>query len=316
MTADSAILSDIRSLSSHDGPGLRTTLFFKGCSLNCKWCHNPETISAAPELEWDNKSCIDCRTCQKKCPENAILFFENQLSIIDRDKCKVCGVCVEVCPSKALKQIGQRYTIHQLLVRVRKDELFIKRSNGGVTFSGGEPALQYPFIAQMAKKLRAENYHLALDTCGLASVKAYETLIPLIDLVLFDLKVMNDDRHRAFTGGSNSEIHRNLKRILEIIEKNKLSTQVWIRTPLIPGMTDDEKNIQAIGKCISEISGVSKWDLCTFNNMCVTKYRKLGRQWELESSNLLTKFNASHLLRIAKLSVPHSVSVTLSGLTT
>jgi pyruvate formate lyase activating enzyme len=315
MIDQSAILTEIRSLSPHDGPGLRTTLYFKGCSLKCKWCHNPETISTSPEIEWDEKSCIDCLICEAECPENAIAFSEPQAYIIDKNKCTACGSCVENCPSKALKKIGQPYTVNQLVERIQKEELFIKRSNGGVTFSGGEPALQYPFIAKLALQLKAHDYHLALDTCGAAPAKAYETLVPLVDLILFDLKELDNERHRLFTGGTNVEIHKNLTLILKIIEQQNLRTEVWIRTPLIPGMTNTSENIQGIGELISTKKGILKWDLCTFNNLCVAKYRKLGQEWGLEHAELLSTTDAANLLHIARQSVPAEVSVTLSGLT-
>jgi pyruvate formate lyase activating enzyme len=315
MIEQSAIVTEIRSLSPHDGPGLRTTLYFKGCSLKCQWCHNPETIGSSPEIEWDSKSCIDCRICEAECPEKAIAFSEPQAYIIDKNKCTACGLCVESCPSKALKKIGQPYTVHQLVERIQKDDNFIKRSNGGVTFSGGEPALQYPFIAELALKLKAHDYHLALDTCGAATAKAYETLVPLMDLILFDLKEMDNARHRLFTGGSNVEIHKNLTLILKTIEQHNLCTEVWIRTPLIPGMTNTSENIQGIGELISTKKGIQKWDLCTFNNLCVAKYRKLGQEWGLEHDELLSITDAANLLNLARQSVPEEVSVTLSGLT-
>lgn len=315
MIDKSAIVTEIRSLSAHDGPGLRTTLYFKGCSLKCKWCHNPETISSFPEIEWDENSCITCRICEAGCPEKAISFSEPRSYIIDKNKCTVCGICLESCPSKALKRIGHSYTVNQLLERIQKDEKFIKRANGGITFSGGEPALQYPFVAELALKLKAFDYHLALDTCGAATTNAYEKLVPLMDLILFDLKEMNNEKHKQFTGGTIVEIHKHLALIFKIIEQNNLRTEVWIRTPLIPGMTDTIENLKTIAEFITKNKSVQKWDLCTFNNLCSTKYRKLGHEWELENAELLTNNHAVNLLKFARQSVPENVLVTLSGLT-
>ena len=315
MNEYTAILTEIRSLSAHDGPGLRTTLFFKGCSLKCKWCHNPETILSTPELEWDDKSCIGCRICEANCPGKAIAFTELQSYIVNKDKCTVCGICVETCPSKALKIIGISYTVDQLFDRIHRDEKFIKRSNGGITFSGGEPALRFLFIAELAQKLKAFDYHLALDTCGAAPAKAYETLVPLMDLILFDIKEMNDEKFSQFTGASNTLVHENLSLILSLIQQNNLKTEIWIRSPVIPEMTDTEENIHAIGKYLSNIISVQKWELCTFNNLCIDKYRKLGRKWDLEHTELLTKDHAANLLDRAKLSAPKISSITLSGLT-
>lgn len=315
MDRQTAILTEIRSLSAHDGPGLRTSLFFKGCSLKCMWCHNPETIDSSPELEWDEKSCINCRICEANCSEKAIAFTKPPSYIIDKNRCTVCGTCVESCPSKALRLIGNSYTVDQLFDRIHKDEKFIKRSNGGITFSGGEPALQYPFIAELAQKLKAADYHLALDTCGAAPAKAYETLVPLMDLILYDLKEMDEDKHLQLTRSSNKLIGKNLFSILQLIQKNNMKTKIWIRTPLIPDLTDTEGNIQAIGKFLSQNDLIQKWELCAFNNLCITKYRKLGQAWSLEQSGLLSIDHASNLLDLAKRTAPKIASITLSGLT-
>lgn len=315
MNEQTTILTEIRSLSAHDGPGLRTTLFFKGCSLKCRWCHNPETILSAPELVWDDKSCIGCRICEANCSEKAIAFTEPQSYIVDKNKCTVCGICVETCPSKALNICGISYSVDQLFDRIHRDEKFIKRSNGGITFSGGEPALRFPIIAELALKLKALDYHLALDTCGVAPAKAYETLVPLMNLILYDIKEMNDEKHCQFTGASNVLVHENLSLICSLIQQNNLKTEIWIRTPLIPEMTDTEENIQAIGKYLSKINSVQKWELCTFNNLCIAKYRKLGRKWDLEHTSLLTKYHAANLLDHSKLWAPKIPSITLSGLT-
>lgn len=315
MEQQTAILTEIRSLSAHDGPGLRTSVFFKGCSLKCMWCHNPETIGLAPELEWDAKTCIDCRICEAICPEKAIAFSEPLLYIIDKKRCTVCGICVESCPSKVLQLIGTSYTVDQLFDQIYKDEKFIKRSKGGITFTGGEPALQYSFIAELAQKLKAAGFHLALDTCGAAPAIAYETLVPLMDLILYDLKEMKDKKHRQFTGSSNKLIHKNLLLMLNLIDQHQLKTELWIRTPLIPGMTDTPENIRAIGEFLSQNNLAQKWELCTFNNLCIAKYRKLGQNWSLEKSELLSNEQTAILLGQAKRSAPDILSISLSGLT-
>lgn len=315
MSILTAIINEIRPLSAHDGPGLRTSIFFKGCSLKCIWCHNPEAIRPAPELEWDIKTCINCRICEVACPEKAISFTEPLTYIVNKKKCTVCGLCVESCPSKAMKLIGVSCTADQLFDLIHKDEKFIRRSNGGITFTGGEPALQYNFIAEMARKLKTAGYHLALDTSGAAPAEAYQILVPLMDLIMYDLKEMNDEKHRQFTGSSNNMIQKNLLLVLNLIGQQQLKTELWIRTPLIPGMTDTPENIRAIGCFLRHNNRVQKWELCTFNNLCTTKYRKLGQAWRLEQSELLAKDDADNLLDLAKSLTPNVASVTLSGLT-
>lgn len=267
-------------------------------------------------MVWDEKICINCRICEAICPENAISFNRSESYIIDQDKCPVCGTCVETCPSKALKLLGQDFTVDQLFESIQKDEKFIKKSKGGITFSGGEPALQYPFIAQLAQKLKAADYHLALDTCGAVPAKAYETIVPFMDLILYDIKEMNNEKHLQFTGVSNVLVHKNLDLIRDLIRKNELETTVWIRTPIITGMTDTEENINAIGKYISERTEgvVTKWELCAFNNLCINKYRILGKKWDLGQSELLCKSYAAKLLKVAKLSAPMGLEISLSGL--
>jgi len=312
-----AIITDIHSLSTHDGPGMRTTIFFKGCPLNCVWCHNPETINRNPEIEWDAKKCINCRICEEVCPENAINFNEKKSYRINKIKCNNYGLCIDSCPSHALKLIGKEYSVDGLLTRVLKDEMFIKKSNGGVTFSGGEPALQYQFVSDLAKKLKAKDFLLALDTSGKAPGKAYKELLPDIDLVLFDIKEMDSQKHKDFTGVKNEIILNNLFSIREIIKKKKLKTKLWIRTPLIPGMTDTTENISAIGEFLSdEFSDVvQRWELLAFNNMCNEKYRKLGLKWSLEHVELLSASQAKKLLGHAKTTGKNVCDITFSGLT-
>jgi len=312
-----ATVSEIQSLSTHDGPGMRTTIFFKGCSLNCVWCHNPETIKSQPEVVWEAAKCIGCRECEAVCPEKAISFSEPPSYIIDNALCNNCGLCVAGCPSHALKTIGDKYTVDDLFNRILSDEKFIKRSNGGVTFSGGEPTLHYRFIKELSEKLKAENFHLSLDTCGMSKREAYEELLPFIDLVLFDIKEMDTHKHKTFTGAGNEVILNNLKAIGKIIKDKSLKTKVWVRTPIIPGMTDSAENISAIGEFLSiEMSGiVERWELLAFNKMCSDKYRKLGLKWILEEKELLLKRVAIDLLKQAKIASKDSCEVVLSGLT-
>lgn len=308
-----AIVTNIFSLSTHDGPGLRSTVFFKGCSLKCVWCHNPETYHQYPETAWDTKKCIACKTCKKICPNGAIDFNKQRKYLIDKSVCMNCGKCVDECPSSALYLIGKNYSVDELYHQLLKDDLFIKKSNGGITFSGGEPALQYRFIEALSKKLKERKYHLALDTCGVAPIEAYDAILPFIDLVLFDIKEMNEGKHIDFTGASNQKVFNTLA----FIQQKFPTIKIWIRTPIIPDMTDSTENIMAIGTFISkDLYGlVDKWELCAFNNLCNDKYTKLGLEWALKDKELLPGTSADKLLAIAKVAVKDTCTVTFSGLT-
>lgn len=311
-----ALLSNCISLSSHDGPGLRTTLFFKGCSLKCKWCHNPETIRRGQELEWNHRLCIGCQTCGNVCTNNAIDFSKETAYLIDKEKCNQCFACVESCPARALKVIGKTYSLDALEEQVLKEEVLIKSMGGGVTFSGGEPAIQSVFITELSKRLKKKEVHLALDTCGQVAWEHYRRLLPYMDLILFDLKEMDPIRHVAFTGADNHLIQENLSHIVQYIQTHQLPTRIWIRTPLIPGMTASEENVAAVGKFInSELAEcIDKWELCAFNNLCEEKYTRLGIQWELRDKELLSIKEIENLLLIAKQSASLIKQVTASGL--
>ncbi|MDD4189763.1 MAG: glycyl-radical enzyme activating protein [Mangrovibacterium sp.] len=306
-----ALLTDICPLSTHDGPGLRTTVFFKGCPLRCIWCHNPETQQVFPETGWDRSKCIGCKSCEAACPHQAIDL--HRAFPVDKTVCKNCGECVKGCPSSALFTMGKTWSVDELYNQLLKDEIFIKRSNGGVTFSGGEPAMQYRFIEALAIKLKRKKFHLALDTCGMAPKTAFKTVLPYMDLVLFDLKEMDERKHYGFTGVKNGQI---LKTLI-FIHQNFPFLKIWIRTPVIPGMTGTEENIRSIGKFITaNLSGqVEKWELCAFNNLCAAKYDRLGLTWSLRDTALLNRRQADQLLQEASLAACRACAVSFSGLT-
>lgn len=310
-----SLITQISYLSFHDGPGVRTTVFFKGCLLKCSWCHNPETINPSVEMEWKSRLCIACMKCEDICPSSAIKVAGNGY-IIDKDRCSSCYKCVEACPSSALSLVAKEYTAEQLLDSILKDKELIQMLGGGVTFSGGEPALQAPFIRCLVDTLKREGLHIALDTSGQAPWSAYELLLPHIDLLLFDIKEIQSSKHKIFTGAGNEKILQNLLNIASYIRANNLPVRIWIRTPLIPDMTATLENIKEIGIFISEnISDLTdKWELCTFNNLCVDKYRQLGLKWSLLDKSLLTEDLRQDLLSVA-LQTAHNIKmVTSTGL--
>ena len=275
-----ATILEIQRMSTEDGPGIRTTVFFKGCPLKCRWCHNPESISPHPQLHWMENQCIGCKTCLSICPEGALAFTEKG-NRIDRNRCTGCGLCAQECPAAALLLWGDVWTLDELFAEVSKDRSYFKTSGGGVSLGGGEPTLQAAFIRQFMKRLKAGGIHTALDTCGMCARITLEGLLPHSDLLLFDMKVMDSKKHRAFTGVANDAIIDNLIFTGDTMRSKGYPRQLWIRTPIIPGATDMTENIQAIGAFIGgKLDGlVSRWELCAFNNLCRDKYLRLDMDW-------------------------------------
>jgi len=284
-----AMLFEIQRLSTEDGPGIRTTVFFKGCSLTCAWCHNPESISGLPQLHWLASRCIGCGTCCTVCPEAALGLTAEGI-VIDRGRCTLCGECAAECPSNAMEMIGTRWDLDDLVREVLKDRAYFARSNGGVTASGGEPLLQAPFLSAFLKALKQEGVHTAVDTCGCFPAAALEEVLPHTDLVLYDLKEIDPERHRRFTGRSNEEILDNLQTIGTRMASGASPQALWIRTPVIPDATATPANIVGIGQWLAaHLPGiVARWELCAFNNLCQDKYQRLDREWPYRHQPLLT----------------------------
>ena len=295
------LILEIQRMSTEDGPGLRTTVFFKGCSLKCAWCHNPESISLRPQIHWIGSRCIGCRTCLDTCPLQA-LSMSSQGVLIDRDVCNGCGLCAEECPSTALELLGEAWRLEDLVQEVLKDRVYFDKSNGGVTISGGEPTLQADFAAKFLKQIRAQGIKTALDTCGLCSTTALDTLLPYANLVLFDLKEIDPQRHLDFTGSDNRVILENLIHVGDYIDSHLFPEGLWIRTPLIPDATDTDKNINNIGAWIKTHldQKVKRWELCAFNNLCRDKYERLGLLWQFEDAQLLEENHIQHLVSVAR----------------
>lgn len=286
----SGMVVSIQRMSTEDGPGLRTTVFLKGCSLACRWCHNPETLSPRPQLVWHDWKCIGSGACAEICPEHAISRSEGKVCIAT-DRCNVCGDCARECPSTALEVFGVRWALEALLAEVLKDRAYFTTSGGGVTVSGGEPGLQPTFTAAFLARCRAESIHTALDTCGFCASSALATLADKADLVLYDLKEIDAERHRQFTGQSNERILANLCALAEQMRDGDGPQALWVRTPLVPGATAREENVRGIGAFLrTHLSDVvSRWELCAFNNLARDKYRRLGMKWEFERTKLLTE---------------------------
>lgn len=289
----------IRRMQTHDGPGLRTTVFMKGCPLRCSWCHNPESFNRGQEVWWQADRCIGCHTCAAVCPEQVITAQPEGIQI-DREACTACGECVEQCPSKALTRIRTEWTVDSLYRKINRDRAFFEEG-GGVTVSGGEPAVQSGFVAAFLKRCGKSGLHTALDTCAAARPDQIIEILPHCNLILLDLKIMHPEVHRNWTGKDNRGILENARRIAAVI-RSASDTDLWIRTPLIPAATATADNVAALARFIRcELDGtVSRWELCTFNNLCADKYQKLGRDWGFADTPLLSSAEGEALLHIAR----------------
>lgn len=291
---------DFHRGTTHDGPGMRTTVFMKGCPLHCEWCHNPESIERHQQLQWTEKKCIACRTCEITCKQHAISLTEDGV-VIQKSKCNKCMECAEECPAKALEVVGKYWEADALAKEAMKDQDFFKEFDGGITVSGGEPMLQYEFLVPFLKILKEKEQHVALDTCGYASWKAYEEVYPYVDTFLYDIKLMDSEQHKKFTGVPNELILENLVKLANKVSQDP-NKEIWIRTPLIPGATVSEENISKIGQFIKDnlMGAVTRWELCAFNNVCRDKYIKLNRQWKYKDEALMTESLVDSCLNIAK----------------
>ncbi len=270
---------DIMRYAIHDGPGVRTTVFLKGCSLRCWWCHNPEGISSTNDLAYFDYKCICCKTCANVCPTRAITFEEDKHKI-NRAACTMCGACAEACPTGALRIIGLEINVKELMKEIEKDTILYDSSDGGVTFSGGEPLFQPLFLKETLKECKNRKIHVALDTSGYASPEIFESVAGNVDVFLYDLKLLDDIEHQKYTGVSNRLILGNLKALVE----EGRGKDVIIRVPVIPNITDTSKNVRKLVEFVQQLKGVEEVDLLPFHDVS-EKYMRIGKKYLMQFHN-------------------------------
>ncbi len=268
------VIFDIQHYSIHDGPGIRTTVFLKGCPLRCLWCSNPESQRDRPEIMFDAFRCTRCGRCVEVCPHNVSVKQENEIRI-SRELCQGCAACVAECPSEARQLVGRTWGVEEVLQEVVKDRLFYENSGGGVTLSGGEPMSQPDFTSALLKMCKEKGIHTVLDTSGYVQMDLLDRVLEYVDMILFDLKQMDPHKHKEYTGVSNELILANAR---------KLASQkipMVIRIPLIPGYNDTDKNSESCARFVKGL-GINTIELLPFHRLCVSKYTKLQKEWKLD----------------------------------
>lgn len=266
---------NIQKFSIHDGPGIRTIIFLKGCPLSCQWCSNPESQAFGFSILYDREKCNRCGRCLEACSQQAINL--SRPTLIDRDKCVNCGLCTEVCATKALTKSGDLMSVKEVLDEVCKDAIHYRRSDGGITLSGGEPLTQPEFAEALLRGARARGLHSAMETTGVAPVDVLTRIIPLLDLVLLDIKSFYSEPHKQFTGLDNSIVLNNALMI------SQLAKEVAVRVPVIPGFNGDAQSIRAIASFVTHMNNVSRVHLLPYHNYGQNKYPLLNRAYQAAS---------------------------------
>ena len=282
---------DIKKYAIHDGPGIRTTVFFKGCPLHCQWCQNPESWEIHPELGFRTGRCIRCGKCVEVCTRQAITFTEDQPST-DPNKCNLCGECVDACVAGAREIIGQEITVGEVMTEVEKDVVFYDQSGGGVTFSGGEPLMQPEFLLALLNQCQKQGIHTAVDTSCYAEPQIIDQVADKTDLFLCDLKHMDSDIHKRFTGVGNNLILDNIKRL------SQAGKEIIIRIPVIPGFNDDQPNIEATGKFAASLPCLSGIDILPYNRGGMEKSARLSAETKLMQTETPDEDTMNSIARI------------------
>ncbi len=265
----------ISRFCTDDGPGIRTTVFLKGCPLKCIWCHNPESQRPEPELWYNQGKCIGCRKCYDVC-ENGCHTFTDGTHNVDLNKCIACGKCADICPTKSLEISGKEVSADDIVREAEKDLVFYKNSGGGVTVSGGEPLLQWKFTAEILRLCREKGIHTAIETSGFGSTDALENILKYCNIVLFDIKEADEARHKEFTGVSRAVIIRNLKLI------NESGTPFIIRMPIIPGLNDTDEHFAYARELVRDMEYCKNIEVMPYHSLDVYKYGQLKREYLLD----------------------------------
>lgn len=290
------LILEIKGNSLDDGPGIRSVVFFKGCPLSCAWCHNPESKKTSVEISFDPKVCIDCGTCREVCPQNAL--SKDNHYYINRNKCNLCFLCVDACPSGALDRVGKLMSVDEIVKKILPDKPFFDTSGGGVTLSGGEPTLFMDFTSDLLKSLKQHNIHTLLETCGFFDLhKFMDMLYPYLDAVYFDIKIIDSSAHKKYCGVSNEKILDNFRQLHTAVSSN--GKLLLPRTPLIPDMTDTESNIQGIASFLKSLN-ITEAALLPYNPLWHEKSDKVGVDDPYKNTKVMNSFRENSIMERCK----------------
>ena len=297
------IITKITRFVMHDGPGIRTIMFFKGCPLRCKWCSSPETYNPFPEITYNQEGCSKCGKCADVCPKGAITLKEDGV-YTDRTLCAGCGTCAESCPNDARRLSGRLITVEEAFFEVESDILFYQNSGGGVTLSGGEAMMQPEFCLELLKRCYKQNISAVIESCLYTNWEHLEKILKNLDLIYSDIKCMDARKHEEFTGSTNQLILDN------VLKVDQCGLPMIIRVPVVPGYTDDEENIRDISEFVLRLTNVNRIELLPYHRFGLSEYKRLGRSYELE---YVKSPSDESLLRLKKIVESYGLIAQIGG---